>query len=131
MKDDADVEKKVAQMSIAESSAKNDDNDEDDEYADMPDFEDNDVMEDEAAAISAPSILNSTAATNNKNENILKVRSYDVSITYDKYYQTQRVWLMGYAFGYFPVLDLCALSIFCMLGRRIVMYMIVIVGMIQ
>ncbi|KAI8916113.1 autophagocytosis associated protein, partial [Gorgonomyces haynaldii] len=29
-------------------------------------------------------------------ENILKTRTYDMSITYDKYYQTPRVWLFGY-----------------------------------
>ncbi|PVU92895.1 hypothetical protein BB561_003561 [Smittium simulii] len=28
--------------------------------------------------------------------NILKTRTYDISITYDKYYQTPRVWLCGY-----------------------------------
>lgn len=29
-------------------------------------------------------------------DNILRTRTYDVSITYDKYYQTPRVWLTGY-----------------------------------
>jgi len=103
---EGEVEKKVAQMSIAQSSNAKDDavaaaaEEEDDEYADMADFEDNDVMEDEAAAISTPSIPSSNNNNNNttiENENILKVRSYDISITYDKYYQTPRVWLMGYA----------------------------------
>jgi len=28
--------------------------------------------------------------------NLLQVRTYDVLITYDKYYQTPRVWLIGY-----------------------------------
>jgi ubiquitin-like-conjugating enzyme ATG3 len=28
--------------------------------------------------------------------NILKTRTYDITITYDKYYQTPRVWLVGY-----------------------------------
>lgn len=28
--------------------------------------------------------------------NLLQVRTYDVMITYDKYYQTPRVWLSGY-----------------------------------
>ena len=27
---------------------------------------------------------------------ILQTRSYDLSITYDKYYQTPRLWLYGY-----------------------------------
>jgi ubiquitin-like-conjugating enzyme ATG3 len=31
-----------------------------------------------------------------KNDLILKTRTYDISITYDKYYQTPRVWLFGY-----------------------------------
>ena len=29
-------------------------------------------------------------------DNILRTRTYDVNITYDKYYQTPRVWLAGY-----------------------------------
>jgi len=29
--------------------------------------------------------------------NILRTRSYDVSITYDKYYQTPRIWLVGWS----------------------------------
>lgn len=29
--------------------------------------------------------------------NIVKTRTYDVSITYDKYYQCARVWLYGYS----------------------------------
>lgn len=54
------------------------------EYADMADFEDSNVLVDEDAA--AP-----TAA----DDNLLKVRTYDLSITYDKYYQTPRVWMTG------------------------------------
>lgn len=30
------------------------------------------------------------------NANVLKTRTYDLTITYDKYYQTPRVWLFGY-----------------------------------
>jgi ubiquitin-like-conjugating enzyme ATG3 len=59
---------------------------EEDEYADMADFEDENVMTDEAAA---------TPTTDNSN--IVKVRTYDLSITYDKYYQTPRIYLMGYS----------------------------------
>jgi hypothetical protein len=28
--------------------------------------------------------------------NLLSVRTYDVMITYDKYYQTPAIWLLGY-----------------------------------
>ena len=31
-----------------------------------------------------------------QNDNIIRTRTYDISITYDKYYQTPRVWLTGY-----------------------------------
>ncbi len=80
--------------------------DDDDEYADMADFEDDDIMEDEAA-VTSPAVTSSSSNTTTKsnnnnhddniNNNILKVRTYDLSITYDKYYQTPRIWLMGYA----------------------------------
>ena len=63
--------------------------DADDEYADMEEFEDDDVMEDEAAV--------ATSSANASGENIMKVRTYDLSITYDKYYQTPRVYMLGYA----------------------------------
>lgn len=111
---DAAVEK-MGQMSIAgnggiasatEGGGGNDDDNNDDEYADMADFEDDNVMEDEAAAVASSSSANNnvssannlpSASNSNKNSNILNVRSYNVSITYDKYYQTPRVWLSGYA----------------------------------
>ena len=111
------IEKEVAKMSLSTdkqlgegepstsgaSDSKNvadGEEEEDDEYADMADFEDDNVMEDEAAVTNAttstlPSI-NSESNNDTDNNNVLKVRSYDVSITYDKYYQTPRVWLMGY-----------------------------------
>lgn len=61
---------------------------EDDEYADMADFEDDNIIEDEAAVATTPK--------DDDDGNLLKVRTYDLSITYDKYYQTPRVWMMGY-----------------------------------
>ena len=29
-------------------------------------------------------------------DGILQTRTYDLNITYDKYYQTPRIWLFGY-----------------------------------
>ncbi|XP_035551649.1 autophagy-related protein 3 isoform X4 [Juglans regia] len=45
-----------------------------------------------------PATLQSTylVAEEPDEDNILRTRTYDVSITYDKYYQTPRVWLTGY-----------------------------------
>jgi ubiquitin-like-conjugating enzyme ATG3 len=56
------------------------------EYEDMADFEDDNVLQDDDAA--AP-----TQTSND--DHLVKVRTYDISITYDKYYQTPRVWMMG------------------------------------
>jgi ubiquitin-like-conjugating enzyme ATG3 len=68
-----------------------------DEYTDMSEFEDDNIMMDEATAVVGFAPSSSLTTTNDNNDdNILKVRSYDVYITYDKYYQTPRVWLMGY-----------------------------------
>lgn len=55
-----------------------------DEYLDM-DFEDDSLALD-ALAVSEPSTSTS----------IVYSRRYDVSITYDKYWQTPRIWLFGY-----------------------------------
>jgi ubiquitin-like-conjugating enzyme ATG3 len=73
---DAEPEKKVAQTEEL--------NDED--IPDMEDFtsENNLVEEDPASAQPAVS-------------NIQKTRTYDITITYDKYYQTPKVWLCGYS----------------------------------
>jgi ubiquitin-like-conjugating enzyme ATG3 len=38
----------------------------------------------------------STSQIEPARDNLLQVRTYDVMITYDKYYQTPRVWLIGY-----------------------------------
>ena len=94
-----DVQDKMTAVQVgedkkaAEAAAEEEDEDED-EYADMADFEDDNVLEDEAAVHAAPAATTSSASTE---DNIRKVRTYDLSITYDKYYQTPRVWMMGYS----------------------------------
>ena len=40
--------------------------------------------------------LQAVLKTVGNNNAIVKNRTYDLSITYDKYYQTPRVWLYGY-----------------------------------
>ena len=94
-----DVQDKMAAVQVgedkkaAEAAAEEEDEDED-EYADMADFEDDNVLEDEAAVHAAPVAATSSGSAE---DNIRKVRTYDLSITYDKYYQTPRVWMMGYS----------------------------------
>lgn len=65
---------------------------EDDEYADLETYEDDDVLVDDAAATA-------DARKDGTDDNIVKVRTYDLSITYDKYYQTPRVWMVGTYLG--------------------------------
>lgn len=88
------VEEKLATMTVKDETdiaeAPVDDVEEDDEYADMEEFEDDTLIQDEAA------VANADIKEVSVEDNILKVRTYDLSITYDKYYQTPRVWMMGY-----------------------------------
>jgi len=69
----------------------------DDEYADMADFEDDNVLQDDcaAAAPGTAAAAGAGAAEGSENDMLLKVRTYDLSLTYDKYYQTPRVWALG------------------------------------
>lgn len=101
----------VQNEGAAEETVGNNEQDDDDEYADMADFEDDNILEDEAAVTSpAPSNDDTTdnpnnskntsdtaIKTNHTNNNTINLRTYDLSLTYDKYYQTPRVWLMGYS----------------------------------
>lgn len=67
---------------------------EEEEIPDMTEFEDTDnVIENDDPAILPTTYL---MAHEPDDDNILRTRTYDVSITYDKYYQTPRVWLTGY-----------------------------------
>ncbi|KAH8814645.1 putative E2-like enzyme [Flagelloscypha sp. PMI_526] len=66
---------------------------------DIPDMEEDGLEEEEDDAAAAPkSSAKATDASNVEvaNGNLLQVRTYDVMITYDKYYQTPRIWLLGY-----------------------------------
>jgi len=65
---------------------------------DIPDMEDEGMEEPEDAAAAAPETTAAADATPIEvaKGNLLQVRTYDVMITYDKYYQTPRIWLLGY-----------------------------------
>ncbi|KAE9620167.1 hypothetical protein Lalb_Chr01g0000281 [Lupinus albus] len=63
--------------------------DEEDDIPDMTEFEETDnIIETDPCTY--------LVAHEPDDDNILRTRTYDVSITYDKYYQTPRVWLTGY-----------------------------------
>ena len=56
------------------------------DYADLASFEDDNLLADDAMLLRAEEPA----------DNIVLTRRYDLSITYDKYYQTPRLWLFGY-----------------------------------
>lgn len=85
------VEPEPPTPTAAASAAKNKTEEEDDdEYGDMDDYEDEDILVDDDAAA-----LPTTTADHNGPSAIVKTRTYDLSITYDKYYQVPRVWMVG------------------------------------
>eukprot|EP00252_Welwitschia_mirabilis_P015316 TRINITY_DN33655_c0_g1_i1.p1 TRINITY_DN33655_c0_g1~~TRINITY_DN33655_c0_g1_i1.p1 ORF type:complete len:311 (-),score=60.03 TRINITY_DN33655_c0_g1_i1:131-1063(-) len=59
---------------------------------DMSELEEQNIEGDDPASLEPPYMV----ANEPEDDNILRTRTYDVSITYDKYYQTPRVWLTGY-----------------------------------
>jgi ubiquitin-like-conjugating enzyme ATG3 len=63
----------------------------DEEYADMADFEDSNVLVDSDNA----AIPQTTTLGKGIEDHIVKVRTYDLSITYDNYYRTPRIWMTG------------------------------------
>lgn len=66
---------------------------------DIPDIEEELEDGDDEATAAPPkptNEANDTADIEVAKGNLLQVRTYDVMITYDKYYQTPRIWLLGY-----------------------------------
>lgn len=68
---------------------------------DIPDMEDDTVqqVEDPAAADAQPPSAATSAGpgvAQTAGSNVVQLRTYDCLITYDKYYQTPRMWLLGY-----------------------------------
>ncbi|KAM7499514.1 hypothetical protein LguiA_023928 [Lonicera macranthoides] len=66
---------------------------EEEDIPDMAGYEDADNLIENDPAILQTTYL---VAHEPDDDNILRTRTYDVSISYDKYYQTPRVWLTGY-----------------------------------
>eukprot|EP01113_Clastostelium_recurvatum_P012820 TRINITY_DN1668_c0_g1_i1.p1 TRINITY_DN1668_c0_g1~~TRINITY_DN1668_c0_g1_i1.p1 ORF type:complete len:324 (+),score=95.99 TRINITY_DN1668_c0_g1_i1:34-1005(+) len=92
---------KLENTNLGESSStstsltkEEDDDDDDGDIPDMDTFagDDNVVLEEEDPA----ALPKEPVAPSHTEDNILRTRTYDLSITYDKYYQTPKVWLFGY-----------------------------------
>uniref|UniRef100_A0A3P9JIP0 Ubiquitin-like-conjugating enzyme ATG3 n=1 Tax=Oryzias latipes TaxID=8090 RepID=A0A3P9JIP0_ORYLA len=74
-----------------------DDEDEEGEAADMEEYEESGLLETDEATLDTHRVTESKAKAEPGSEDaILQTRTYDLYITYDKYYQTPRLWLFGY-----------------------------------
>ena len=81
------------------------DDDDDDDDSDVPsldefDYDEAAVADDDPAAMPAQ-----PADATAKDENVVKTRTYDISVTYDAHYSTPRVWLFGYDSAKNPLKD--------------------------
>jgi ubiquitin-like-conjugating enzyme ATG3 len=90
-----DLSKNVANMSLR-NPANADAIPDIDDIPDMEDMEEAGLEAEDAAAAKPVQTIKADAQTDSSKANLLQVRTYDVMITYDKYYQTPRIWLLGY-----------------------------------
>ena len=84
------------------------DEDEDGEAADMEEFEESGLLDEEDKATLDPSQNSKPetlllGASSSNDDDIVRTRTYDLHITYDKYYQTPRLWLFGYDENHKPL----------------------------
>nr|XP_014433103.1 ubiquitin-like-conjugating enzyme ATG3 [Pelodiscus sinensis] len=75
-----------------------DDEDGEGEAADMEEYEESGLLETDDATLDTRKIAEASKpkADVGGEDAILQTRTYDLYITYDKYYQTPRLWLFGY-----------------------------------
>jgi len=111
------LEDKVNEMSLDNARAEsmedavlNDDensgddgDDDDEEAADMEEFEESGMLENEEATVVQPPPEKKTVKGSADDGEIIHTRTYDLHITYDKYYQTPRLWLTGYDENHKPL----------------------------
>jgi len=64
------------------------DEDSEDDIPDIEDFDDNNLVAEDAGALPAGA---------DEDDNVMKTRTYDLYITYDQYHQTPKVYLQGYS----------------------------------
>lgn len=77
-------------------SAGDEEEDEDEDAEDMEAYEESGQLEAEDHATVDPSVVAQESSKGVDEGGILQTRTYDLNITYDKYYQTPRLWLFGY-----------------------------------
>ncbi|XP_034231542.1 ubiquitin-like-conjugating enzyme ATG3 isoform X1 [Thrips palmi] len=118
----AGLDEKVSEMTLdvkAEASSSstanagiterdNDDDDDEGEAADMEEFEESGLLdENDKATLDTTQISKAEnplpTTLSSTDDDIIRTRTYDLHITYDKYYQTPRLWLTGYDESHKPL----------------------------
>jgi ubiquitin-like-conjugating enzyme ATG3 len=79
----------------------NDDDEDDDDDEDIPDMEDfndeNNLVTDDPATLNpSQTSVGPSPSPSATPQNVVRRRTYDITILYNKYYQTPHVWLYGY-----------------------------------
>lgn len=77
----------------------NEDEDDDDEALDMEEFEESgmlDQIDPSTATIKNVQKSEVKSKEEGDTDSVVRTRTYDLHITYDKYYQTPRLWVVGY-----------------------------------
>ena len=97
----ANLNEQVKEMTLSENpnskavTKQADEEDEDDEAGDMEDFVESGLIDEDDNAV-----VQTTEASGGNDDvpddAIVPTRTYDLNITYDKYYQTPRLWLSGH-----------------------------------
>uniref|UniRef100_A0A1L8DW77 Ubiquitin-like-conjugating enzyme ATG3 n=1 Tax=Nyssomyia neivai TaxID=330878 RepID=A0A1L8DW77_9DIPT len=89
---------KAEVMEDADEESQNDE--ENEEAEDMEEFEESGMLEmvDPATAtrVRQPDLPKPSTSTEADGDSVVHTRTYDLHITYDKYYQTPRLWVVGY-----------------------------------
>ncbi|XP_045411585.1 ubiquitin-like-conjugating enzyme ATG3 [Lemur catta] len=87
-------------IKLQDCSALSEEEEEEDEgeAADMEEYEENGLLETDEATLDTRKIVEACKAKTDAGgeDAILQTRTHDLYITYDKYYQTPRLWLFGY-----------------------------------
>ncbi|KAJ8681044.1 hypothetical protein QAD02_016831 [Eretmocerus hayati] len=97
----SDMTLEEAQPALAAQSSgndeDNDDDDDDEEAVDMEAFEVSGMLDeqDKYTTVDSKNPVKESHESNPEGD-IIRTRTYDLHITYDKYYQTPRLWLFGY-----------------------------------
>uniref|UniRef100_A0A4W6CZQ3 Ubiquitin-like-conjugating enzyme ATG3 n=1 Tax=Lates calcarifer TaxID=8187 RepID=A0A4W6CZQ3_LATCA len=87
----------IPPLTCCDDNDDDEDDDEDGEAADMEEYEESGLLETDEATLDTSKMVETKAKAEPGSEDaILQTRTYDLYITYDKYYQTPRLWLFGY-----------------------------------